>query len=269
MNLEHLPKHNLEKEYLEHSVFGQLNGLINFYKALSDTTMRFDSQGTKAIFNLDTHVFTSMSGTVESIKDILFSGRMNDSYTLLRKYYDLTIINIYTNLYLDDHFSIDNFIVERIDNWRSGKEQLPRFPVMSEYIKDSEKLKPITELLQKQELYKKIRERCNDHTHYNFYHNLLLNNNQIRLKDRVKYINLFQTDLTAIFVQHFTYLFYLNEHYMMSSDYGDYTYVGLTPEEDSQYLVASFIQEAFDKYIKVYSPDIARMLKSKTVMNLK
>jgi hypothetical protein len=268
MDLDSLPKHNLEKEYLEHAVFGQLTQLVDFYEALSNTTMGFVSQGTKAIFNLDTYVFTSISGTVESIKEILYSGRLNDAYALLRKYYDSTIINIYTNLYLNDHFSMDNFIVEHIDNWRSGKQMIPEYRVISKYIKDSDKLKPITDLLQKDKLYKEIRERCNDHTHYNFYHNLLLNDNQIRLEGRVKAINRFQNDLIAVFVQHFSYLFYLNDHYMISSDYVDYLDMGMTPEEDSQYWVAAFIQDAFDKYVKVHRPDIANQLKAKTVMKL-
>lgn len=268
MDLDSLPKHNLEKEYLEHSVFGQLTELVDFYDSLSNTTMGLGSQGTKATFNLDTFVFTSISGTIESIKNILYNGRLNDAYALLRKYYDSTIINIYTNVYLISHFSIENSIVEHIDNWQSGKQTIPSYRVLSKYIKDSEKLKPITDLLQKDKLYKEIRERCNDHTHYNFYHNLLLNDNQIRFEGRVKAINRFQNDLIAIFVQHFSYLFYLNDHYMMSTDYIDYLDMGMTPEEDSQYWVAPFIQNAFDKYVKVYRPDIAKELKAKTIMRL-
>ena len=55
---------------------------------------------------------------------------------------------------------------------------------------------------------------------------------------------------------------------MMSSDYVDYLEFGMIPEEDSQYWVAPFIQEAFDKFVKVYRPDIANELKGKTVMKL-
>ncbi|HRQ18296.1 MAG TPA: hypothetical protein PL085_14570 [Agriterribacter sp.] len=268
MDFDSFPKHNLENEYLEHSVFEQLTELIDFYDGLSNTTMGFVSQGTKAITNLDTYVFTSISGTLESTKSTLFNGRLNDAYALLRKYYDSTIINIYTNLYLNDHFSIENFIVENIDNWLSGKQSIPEYRVISKYIKDSDKLKPITALLQKDELYKEIRNRCNDHTHYNFYHNILLNDNQIHFKGRINAINHFQNDLIAIFVQHLAYLFYLNDHYMMSSDYVDYLDLGMAPEEDSQYWVAPFIQNAFDKYVKTTRPDIADELKSKTFMQL-
>jgi hypothetical protein len=258
----------LGKEYTEHKVFGQLSELADFYYRLSHTTMGFISQGTKAILNLDTYVFSSMKGTLESIYDILSKGRINDSYSLLRKYYDSTMINIYTNLYLNDHFNIDNFIVEHIDNWRKGTNTIPEYRVISKYIKDSEKLKPITDLLSKDKLYKNVRDRCNNHTHYNYYYNLLLNDNEIYLGNRVKSLDIFSSDLTAVFVQHFAYLFYLNDHYMMSTDYVDYLDVGLTPEEGSQYWVAPFIQDTFNNWIKPNRPDIAQEIKSKTAMIL-
>ncbi len=104
--------------------------------------------------------------------------------------------------------------------------------------------------------------------HYNFYRYLLFNDNQIYLKNRVGMLNRFQSDLIAIYVQHFAYLFYLNDHYMMSSDYVDSLEMGMTPEEGSQYWVAPFIQEAFDKYIKHNRPDVAYEIKAKNIMKL-
>ena len=83
----------LKKEYQEHNVFEQLSEFSSFYKSLSFSTMNFISQGTNAI-NLDTYVFSSIQGTLDSICEILAKGRINDSYALLRKYYDSTIINI-------------------------------------------------------------------------------------------------------------------------------------------------------------------------------
>jgi hypothetical protein len=259
---------NLGQEYLGHQIFTQLFEFSDFYEALSDTTMGFRSQGTKAIFNLDTYVFTSLKGTLDSISEILSKGRINDSYALLRKYYDSTMINIYTNLYINNHFNIDNFIVQHIDNWRGGTDTIPEYRIISQYIKDSDKLKPITNLLLQDKLYKEIRQRCNDHTHYNYYHNLLLNDNKIYLKNRVKSLNTFSTDLTAVFVHHFAYLFYLNDHYMTSTDYVDYLDLGMTPVEDSQYWVAPFIKNVFDKWIKPNRPDIANEIKAKTKMKL-
>lgn len=97
--------------------------------------MLWTSKGTKAIVNLDTYTYSSIKGTIESIRDILKKGRINDAFALLRKYYDSTMINVYTNLYLEDNFSIKNFIVTQIDNWREGTESIPEYRVISKYIK--------------------------------------------------------------------------------------------------------------------------------------
>ena len=168
----------MDKTYAEHPVFEQLAEYAEFYGSLALSIMSFVSMGTQSILNIDTYVYSSMQGTLESIKDVLISGHISDAYVLLRKYYDAATINIYTNLYLDDHFSIDNFVVEKIDNWLNAKEQLPRIRLMNNYIQKSEKVSSIYTLLQKDKRYSELRNRCNDHTHYNFYYNMLQNDNR-------------------------------------------------------------------------------------------
>ena len=69
----------LGKEYTDHKVFRQLSEFADFYDSLAHATMGFISQGTKAILNLDTYVFSSVKGTLESIKLTLLNGRINDS----------------------------------------------------------------------------------------------------------------------------------------------------------------------------------------------
>ena len=259
---------NLGQAYKEHQVFSKLDEMIDFYKNLSFSIFRFMTKGTKAICNIDSYVYSSVQGTLESIKNILRNGRINDSYALLRKYYDSSIINIYSNIYLSDNFSLENFVVEKIDNWIKGKEQLPEYRVMSQYIIKSEKLKEINDLLYKDDRYKKIRDRCNDHTHYNFYQNILLNDNEIFFENRIIAFDVFSEDLEQIFILHLSYLFYLNDHYMMSSDYVDSVDLELTPEEGSQYYVALFIQKIFDNFIKKNRADIAETIKSQSEMRL-
>ncbi|RLG15225.1 hypothetical protein DRN69_03370 [Candidatus Pacearchaeota archaeon] len=259
----------IDKTYKEHLVFGQLAEYATFYKNLSFSIFRFITQGTGSACNIDTYVYSSIQGTLESIKDILLNGRINDSYALLRKYYDSTIINIYSNLYLNDHVNMNNFVVETINNWLQGKRQLPRYREMLSYIKSSGKLSKINDLLYKDATYKDLRGRCNDHTHYNFYHNLLLNDNEIFLKNRLVALDSFSKDLKNIFILHLSYLFYLNEHYMMSSDYIDSLDCGLTPETDLQYYVAPFVQDIFDSVIKKNRMDIATEIMNKTNMKLK
>ena len=262
------PEDRLGKDYIEHPIFVQLQYYSDFYDSLSYEIMNWSSMGTMAILNLDTYAFSSIKGTIDSIKEILQKGRINDSYALLRKYYDSTLINVYANLYLSDNFSLDNFIVTQIDNWRKGFDSIPEYRVISKYIKDSPKLKPISKLLNRDNRYKKIRDRCNAHTHYNFYRNFLLNDNAIYIPNRVKYLDVFSKDIEAIFIQHFAYIFYLNEHYMMSSDYTDSLEVGLEPDEDSQYLVANFVQKVYDEVIKTKRFDIAEEMKKNTNMQL-
>ena len=257
-----------DKGYSGHHIFLELKTYSNFYQSLSHSVFSFCTTGTKAICNIDTYVYSSIKGTIESIKNVLSDGRINDAYALLRKYYDSVIINIYSKLYLNDNFSIDNFIVEKIDNWLNGKEQLPEFRIMSSYIRSSDKLKKINELLYINDRYKKIRNRCNDHTHYNFFHNVMLNDNEVYIVNRLQILTLLASDIQDIFILHLAYLFYLNEHYMTSSDYLDALECGMTPEPDSQYWVAPFIQDVFDNIIKKQRPDIVLAIKQKTCMQL-
>jgi len=258
----------IDDAYKNHDIFIKLTEYSEFYKNLSESVFRFIAQGTKAACNINSYLFSSIQGTLESISDILIRGRINDSYALLRKYYDSTIINVYSDLYLQDNFSINNFIVSKIDNWLKGKEQLPEYREMSNYIRSSEKLKEINNLLYKDKTYKEIRQRCNDHTHYNFYKNVLLNDNEIYIKDRIKYLDVFEKDLKNIFILHFSYLFYLNDYYMSSSDYIDCLDCGLTPEEESQYYVAPFVQDMFNSIIKKNRMDLAVKIIKHTSMQL-
>lgn len=263
----------LNNEYLEHQVFAQLLEYSNFYRSLSISTMRWISQGTISMINIDSYVFSSMHGTLESINDVLFKGRINDAYSLMRKYYDATIINLYTNLYLSDNFSINNFIVEKINNWITGEDTIPSFKTMSDYIIKSAKVSEITQIIYSKGAFKgssfeDLRLRCNNHTHYLYYHNLISNDNEVYLPNRLATLDIFSKDLKDIFILHLSYLFYQNDHYMMSSDYVDSLDCGLKPGEDSQYWVASFIQNIFNNVIKVNRPDIAEIIRGKTAMKL-
>jgi hypothetical protein len=259
----------MEKAYTEHSVFEQLSKYAGFYDMLSFSIMSFATMGTSSFLNIDTYVYSSMQGTLESIRNILINGRINDAYALLRKYYDAATINIYSNLYLEEHFSTENFVVEKIENWLNGKEQLPNIRTMNNYIQKSDKLANIYKLIHKDNRYTELRNRCNDHAHYNFYYNVQLNDNSIYIKNRIAILDRFSKDLENIFILHLFYLFYLKDHYMVSSYYIDCLDCGITPEPDSQYLVAPFIQEIFDGVIKKKRVDLATEIISNTSMMLK
>lgn len=257
------------KPYQEHEVFDRLERFSDFYENLSDSAYRYISQGTTTPFNLDTYAFSSMAGTLESIRDILIKGRINDAFALLRKYYDAVIINTYCALYLEDNCSLEHFIVSKIDNWLKGTEQLPEYRVMSNYIRSSPQMKSINDLLYQDERYKKLRIRCNNHTHYNFYHNVLYNDNKIHLPGRIKLLDRFSADLLTLFILHFAYVFYAHDHYMSSTDYIDARECDMTPEPESEYWVAGYVQVTFDEVIKRNRSDIANAILAKTCMQLR
>lgn len=258
----------LNEAYRGHPVFQQLPKYVDFYEQLSMSVMGFSTQGTRSILNIDSYLYTSVKGTLESMTRVLENGRIGDAYALLRRYYDSSMINVYSNLYLKENFSLENFVVKQIQDWLGGKQQLPEFRGISNYIRSSQRLKDINGALYADARYKEIRERCNAFTHYNFFSNVLLNDNQVYLEHRPAALDGFSKDLDNVLVLHLAYLFYLNDHYMMSSDYVDYLEIGSTPPEGSQYLVAPFIQEMFDAAIKTNRPDIAKLIKETTAMQL-
>ncbi len=63
-----------EKEYLEHPVFEQLKKYSAFYDNLSEAIFQFVSMGTSSVINIDTYVYSSMQGTLDSISEILSHG---------------------------------------------------------------------------------------------------------------------------------------------------------------------------------------------------
>jgi hypothetical protein len=257
----------LDETYEGHEVFRHLSDYADFYKSLSFSVFAFVSLGTKAVCNIDSYVYKSMRGTLESIKHSLLNRRIADAYTLLRRYHDSAVINIYSNLYLKDNFSIENFVVDKIQNWLEGKDPLPRYGDMLKYIEGSVEVAQINKLLSENTRYREIRKRCNDFTHYNFYRTLLLNDNEVFL-NRTKTLEGFSRDLDNILIWHLSYLFLLNQHYMMSSDYMDSLECGSTPPKDSQYLVAPFVQKIFDSVVKTNRMDIATEIMNTTAMKL-
>ncbi len=257
-----------DKKYKEHHIFKELDRYIKFYESLAMSVFAFCTVGTKAICNVDSYVYSSIQGTLESIRVILKMGRINDAYALLRKYHDSAIINIYSNLYLENNCSVENVIVKQINNWIQGIEKLPEYRVMAQYIKRDNKLDIINNLLNKDKKYNKIRDRCNDHTHYNFFYNLLLNDNRVYVKGRLMALNTLCEDVKNLFILHMAYVFYFKEHYMSSSDYVDCLECGMTPQDGSQYWVAPFVQEIFDVVIKKERPDIADAIKQHSCMSL-
>lgn len=258
------------KEYREHPVFSDLDRYVSFYDRFSMSIMGFMTLGTRAIGNIDTYVYSSIQGTLESVKLILETGRIGDAFALLRKYHDSVTLNLYTNLYLQENHSFEKMIVQEVVDWINSRKKLPHdtYRTMSEYIEKSNQLKNMFKVIYGDSNYRDTRTRCNDHMHYNFFENVLINDNQIHSQKRLQSLDHFRNDLENIFILHLSCVFYLNSHYMISSDYTDALDIGMEPEPDSQYWVAPFIQKVFTEVIEAKRPDVATLIKNSTSMQL-
>lgn len=126
-----------ETEYKEHQVFKELDKAIEFYDSLDFSVMGFATPGTLSIINLDSLVYSSIWGTLESIKMTLQKGRIGDAFCLLRKYYDSCILNLYTNVYLERSRDEGKNLVEEVTQWMSGTKKLPHneFRTMLDYLR--------------------------------------------------------------------------------------------------------------------------------------
>lgn len=257
-----------DPDYQEHQIFEDLDKYFDFYNDFALGVSRFVSMGVTAIVNIDQQIFTAMAGTIDSIRALLRIGRINDAYALLRKYYDTAIINVYSTLYLNDNFSMENFTVDRINDWLRGTVSLPEFRVMSQYVGESARVQAITPFFYQNNYYKGLRARCNNHVHYNAYKYLLFNNNEMFLPQRMHQIEQLRVDLKNLFILHISYVFFLNPAYLSSEDIIEHLDLGLTPEPGMENEVAPYIQVIFDDVVKRYRPDVAQVIFDNTPMNL-
>jgi len=252
----------------ENKIFSELDYYIEFYDLFSFGTMPVVSPGIYSILNIDSYVYSSMQMSLDSIKHLLGLGRINDVYALVRKFYDSVIINIYYTIYIKDNIELNNFIVNKINNWYLGKEKLPSYEKMKKYIENSSYLMELNKIIDFDNRYNTIRKKCNDHVHYNTFDTMIKNDSRILDEHREKILDQLSYDLMNIIIFHLSYIFLLNQHYMSSSDYIDALECGLKPEEGTQYYVAPYIQEFFDKIIKPNRNDIAMLIIENTVMRI-
>ncbi len=258
-----------DKEYQSHKVFPLLDSLIEFYNAVYMMGPNFITNGIMSgLLNIDNVVCGSLAGTLDSIRIVLKEGRINDAYALLRKYHDGIIAVIYVNVYIAENYSLNNIVVEKIQDWVNNKQKLPSTEKMMKVIRKHKPLEDLEKLFDFDGLYHRIRRLTNGNTHYNKLYFMWLNNNMIYNSNRIKELNNIYSCTLHLFIFHFSYMYSLNPHYMMSSDYIDALDLDQQPEELSQYWVAPYVKEVFEKYIVRKQPTIAEYLRTHLEMEL-
>ena len=265
----------LDQESLRtHAVFDDLAYLKTFYDHLSTDVFQWGRSGVHAIGNIDSYLYSSTAGTLDSIAIVLGNARIADAYTLLRRFQDSAVLNLYVDELSDEwekSLSMDNFSLKglkTVEEWMKGKTPIPEYRVMSQKIRQSPRLLPLTDLLYSDDRYKELRERCNSHAHFNFYQNVLVNDNDIHLPQRTQLFERIRVDVIDLALLHMSYVFFAMPHYLMSRDHIDCREIGMEPDEGSEYWVAPYLQEFFDRYFKPCRPDLAKLILESTAMQL-
>lgn len=234
-----------------HSLMAELPLICDFYKSLSINCFSFLPVGTRGIVNYNSYLYESLAGTISSIDEILRVGHLNDVCVLLRAYFDSILTTVYLDVIRDEQFDVfNNFVVKELDEWLREKYRIPSIKKLLSTIKANDKTKDIYILVNRNDQLKHYREMLDDSVHGNRYLYFLYNCNNIYVEHREQFFNKILQILTNLFTLHLSMLLSYSPQYLMASDYLDSIEMGLLPEPRSEYRIAPFAQEAFDRYIK-------------------
>lgn len=242
----------LSKTYKEHVCFKELDEAKKFYECVSDRAFCFLPSGTKGFANYETYVFMSIYGTLDSIKELLLKGRINDAYVLVRKFYDDILAEIYLTVFLKDKFDIKKGLyVDEVQQWIESSYRIPSIKIILQTLKTSTYTKDLYPFFGWKTYLEHNRHVLDDCVHANRYSSMLFNCNTIYLNDnREKQLDGIVIILKQLMRIQVAFIFYLNPLYFMASDYMDYIEFGEQPPQGADYWIATYAQEAFDKYIK-------------------
>lgn len=269
----------LGKDYYSHAVFDLLDDAYSFYEFLADAVVSFaDGHVITGKLSVSSDVYTSIGGTIESIKLLTYAGRLNDVFALTRKLEDALLIDLYKSILIkQDEAKIietDIPLVELLNDsiirtWTRDTYKLFGYGKLND-IKNIIKAKDAHLSILLDFENDPFRSECNDNMHYNSWNNFALNVNEyLSLGNRgVKSLDLIYNILVRLLAIHYSFIYILHPEYYTASDYISALEMGETPEEGSQYWVASIIQDILDKYIKTYYKAVADYLIDKNIMQL-
>lgn len=235
----------------EHYVFTEIASLREFYLRLANTCYSFIPTGAPGVANYASYIYWSLCGTLESIELLLRTGNITDAYTLVRKFYDDILIEIYFDVVRKEKFDwVSNCVVKDIDNWIKREQWIPRIERILTVLKESESTKGIYPFFEWDTTLKRYREILDGTVHTSSFSNMLLNCKNVASVDRRQHMDEICMLLKTFFMMHLAFIFHLNSHYIMASDYTDYLEAGMTPPEGAERLIAPYAQVAYDTFIK-------------------
>lgn len=258
----------------DHELFNTLNGFKDFHEIIAYNLFGSKTNGVHGYLNLQFDISKYLALQLESISRILTIGNIGDSFTLLRKYEDLTLISIYLCLIEQNEFYKDRkiegwpWIIDQLNDWASNNMnfKMKSFEKINKEIRESE-LQEIMHILESKIDYLKLRNNTgNRYTHFNQFKTVFslidLDNSTIS-----NILSHFEYALTHNFIRYFSLLAIVREDYFMSSDYIDYLDAGEKPEEEALFWVLPFANELLNKVIHQNRPDVAKYIVENSQMH--
>lgn len=275
-------------KYYKHKIFELLEDLYDFYGFIASSSCdTADGLMITGRFSVGYHIYSSIQGTIESIKILIYAGRLNDVFALSRKYDDAILTALYITILIkrDESKIIETeedlnsiFTRSHVREWSNNYKQLYR-----KCVKPKNEIEKIDKYMWKllglqpndssscKEKEKNQRQKCNDNVHYNSlsvftnndYETLQQNNKGLALLDQLYDV------LMQSFAMHFSYLYIMKPYIYASNEYISSLEDGIQPEEGSERWVTSIVQDVFDKYIKAEYKEASNYLIKMNLMELK
>ncbi len=248
----------------EHSLFWIIEKIKNFHEILGYSLFGTKTNGINEFLNIHAYISNYLALQLESISRIIKIGNIGDSYTLLRKYEDMTLISIFLCMKEDAEFYRDRKIedwpwtIDELNNWVLNKDdhKMASYKAINKYLKSTFQ-NELIDLLESKINYIGLRESTgNKYTHFNHFKTIIsfrgYEKSMIsKALDQLEFV------LTHYFIRYFALLANAREDFFRSSDYVDYLDAGLTPPEDALFWVSSLLNDILNEVVNKHRPDVA------------
>lgn len=157
---------------------------------------------------------------------------------------------------------------KNVSKWINNNLNDLNTSLILKYIASSSKLSSAVKRYNLKDSFDRIGKNLNDYVHSNGidYYNKRFSLYSTNEKERI--VTNFTEQLNYITMTFIFLLSLINGLYIMSFDYTDALDCGVTPEEDSQYWVASFIQNYINENYKLLGDDCQSYLRQASLMKI-
>ncbi len=261
----------IKQDKKSQKTISELKTIVNFIINFTDLSFDRDFISCKEkTLSLHT-ISTSFEMTAENIVSCCESGCLADANSLLRKYKDDLFFFLYIIVY-DVNSKFDNASQmeegEKIDAWLNNKLEDLSIGNVLKSIGNAMQVRDIVKKYGLKTTFDSIQKKLNNYVHSN---GIAYYNMPITLYPKNSFHKQIQKLLNNMRYITITFLFLLTlclPHFIMSSDYIDYLECGMTPLEDSQYWVAPFISDFFNKNLDLIDINCITYLRENTCMKI-